>query len=279
MSIVPSSEFFLIPLGFLVGTYGTLIGAGGGSILVPALLFLYPTAAPATISSISLAVVFFNAASGSLAYALEGRIDYRSGFRFAGATIPGAIAGALVVGYLPRSFFEGILGLVLTLIALAVIFRPGPAIVGLAAPRPGAVTRIVVDSSGTIHEYQFYEWQGILLSVGVGFLSSLLGIGGGVIHVPALVLLLHFPTHIATATSQLILGVMALAGTAVHVVSGELAPGSGLIRSLFLAAGVIPGALLGAQLSHRAGGTLIIRLLGIGLGLIGLRLLFSFVVR
>jgi uncharacterized membrane protein YfcA len=60
---------WLIPLGFLVGGYGTLIGAGGGFVLAPALLMLYPGEAPETITSISLAVVFFNALSGTLAYA------------------------------------------------------------------------------------------------------------------------------------------------------------------------------------------------------------------
>jgi len=59
---------WLVPLGLFVGTIGTLIGAGGGFILVPALLLLFPNEAPQTITSISLIVVFFNALSGSLAY-------------------------------------------------------------------------------------------------------------------------------------------------------------------------------------------------------------------
>ncbi len=58
-----------IPLGFLVGAYGTLIGAGGGFVLMPVLLVLYPGQSPELLTSISLAVVFFNAASGSWAYA------------------------------------------------------------------------------------------------------------------------------------------------------------------------------------------------------------------
>ncbi len=269
------TEWLLIPTGFLVGAYGTLIGAGGGFVLVPILLFLYPTARPATITAISLAVVFFNAASGSVAYARERRIDYKTGWVFAAATVPGAVLGALVVGYIPRSLFDGIFGLVMLLLALVVIFRPAGAAGGVAL-RPGMVTRVVTDAAGTRHEYSFYQWQGVVLSGGVGFVSSLLGIGGGIIHVPALVLLLNFPAHIATATSHFILAIMALAGTAVHLVTGELAPGSGLVRSLFLAAGVIPGAQVGAKLSHRLKGTLIVRLLGVALALVGVRLLLSF---
>ena len=96
---------------------------------------------------------------------------------------------------------------------------------------------------------------------------------------PALVLLLNFPAHIATATSHFILAIMALAGSLVHLATGELAPGSGLFRSLFLALGVIPGAQLGARLSHHVHGAWILRLLGVALIAVGLRLLLTFFFR
>ncbi len=75
--------------------YGTLIGAGGGFVLMPMLLLLHPDESPAKLTAISLAVVFFNALSGSVSYAMMRRIDYKSGLMFAAATIPGAIIGAL----------------------------------------------------------------------------------------------------------------------------------------------------------------------------------------
>lgn len=102
-----------IPLGFVVGAYGTLIGAGGGFVLMPVLLMLYPRESPELLTSISLAVVFFNAASGSWAYARLRRIDYRSGLLFSAATVPGAIFGALTTGYLPRRLFDGVFGVIL----------------------------------------------------------------------------------------------------------------------------------------------------------------------
>ena len=79
---MPGFEHYLglIALGIAVGAYGTLIGAGGGFVLMPVLLLLYPNQSADVLTSISLAVVFFNALSGSEAYALMKRIDYRSGF-------------------------------------------------------------------------------------------------------------------------------------------------------------------------------------------------------
>jgi uncharacterized protein len=79
---------WLIALGFVLGAFGTLIGVGGGFVLAPVLLLLYPRAEPETLASISLAVVFLNAMSGSYAYARMKRIDYKAGLLFAAATIP-----------------------------------------------------------------------------------------------------------------------------------------------------------------------------------------------
>ena len=112
------SYLWLLPIGFLVGTFGTLIGAGGGFILIPVLIFLYPEETPDFITSLSLAVVFFNALSGSITYAGMKRIDYKSGFRFALATIPGAILGSLSVSYIPRHLFDGIFGLLMMIMAI-----------------------------------------------------------------------------------------------------------------------------------------------------------------
>src|SRR3954451_14075280 len=91
----------LVLLGLMVGTFGTLIGAGGGFLLVPILLLLYPNASGETITSLSLAVVFFTALSGSIAYARLRRIDYRTGLIFAVAGVPGSILGSWSPGFLP----------------------------------------------------------------------------------------------------------------------------------------------------------------------------------
>lgn len=117
----------LIALGFGVGAYGTLIGAGGGFVLMPLLLLLYPHDSPELITSISLAVVFFNTLSGSEAYALMKRIDYKTGLLFAGATIPGAVLGALHTAYVPRHLFDTIFGVILLASAVFISFRPGGA--------------------------------------------------------------------------------------------------------------------------------------------------------
>ena len=75
-------SILLLAIGLTVGFIGTLIGAGGGFILVPVLLLLFPQLDSEIITSISLAIVFLNATSGSLAYARLKRIDYKTAFFF-----------------------------------------------------------------------------------------------------------------------------------------------------------------------------------------------------
>lgn len=264
-------KLWLIPVGFIVGTYGTLIGAGGGFVLVPMLLLLYPQEPPEVITSISLAVVFFNALSGSIAYMRLKRVDYRSGILFASATIPGAILGAITTSFIPRSMFDVFLGVLMIGASIFLIFHTHKEPGAKGRRKPGCVIRNLVEADGTSHTFSYSPTAGIGLSLIVGYISSLLGIGGGIIHVPALVHLLSFPVHIATATSHFILATMALTGTGVHIFAGAFH--HGIRRTIALAIGVLIGAQLGAVLSNHIGGVWIIRGLAIALGFVGIRIL------
>ena len=266
------SNLLLIGLGFLVGTFGTLIGAGGGFILVPVLLFIFPSLKPEFVTSISLAVVFLNAASGSVAYARLKRIDYKSATIFAIASLPGSIIGALVTSRIPRHTFNIILGILLIAVAIYLLIRPERTVHADQDSSSGLVKRTITDVYKEKYTYSFNQLIGIILSFFVGFLSSLLGIGGGIIHVPALASLLHFPVHIATATSHFILAIMALAGTIVHMIQGTF--WHEWSKAVFIGTGVIGGAQLGARLSEKIKPKGIIRALAVALCLVGVRLLF-----
>jgi len=84
-----------LTLGFLVGALGTLIGAGGGFLLVPLLILAYRLP-PADAVGTSLALVFLNALSGTVAYLRQRRVDLSLGWKFAVATVPGAVGGAFL---------------------------------------------------------------------------------------------------------------------------------------------------------------------------------------
>lgn len=263
---------WLIALGLAVGALGTLIGAGGGFVLVPALLMLYPNASPETITSVSLAVVFFNALSGSWAYARMKRIDYKSGLLFAAATVPGAIIGALTTSYIPRRLFNAVFGLLMIAAATYLFFHRIEKGKPIEERSKRHIARNVVETNGNVHVFSYDLRIGMWLSLFVGYVSSLLGIGGGIIHVPALVRLLNFPVHIATATSHFILAIMALTGTIVHIATGSFSHG-GVRLTICLAIGVLLGAQVGAAFSARVSGKWIIRGLAAALIFVGIRIL------
>jgi uncharacterized membrane protein YfcA len=263
--------WFLLPLGLIVGTLGTLIGAGGGFILVPVLLMMTPDANPVHITAISLAVVFLNATSGSVAYLKMGRVDVKSAAWFALATLPGAILGVLGTKSIPRANFNLVFGVLLIMASAYLLWKPESGRDPGHEPDPRHTRRELEDTEGTTHVWHFPMSVGVLLSVLVGFFSSLLGIGGGIIHVPVLNRSLNFPVHIATATSQVILGFMALVGTITHYTQGNL---DGHFAEIgVLGAGAIVGAQVGARLSNRLEGSGIIRGLAIALGIVGARIL------
>jgi uncharacterized membrane protein YfcA len=237
---------------------------------VPLLALLEPRLPTAAITAISLAVVAMNAGSGALAYAHARRIDYRSGIPFALATLPGSIGGALATRLLPRSVFDVVFAILLVGLGGMLLRSRVQAIAAPEGAGWGRVVRELEDREGRRHQYVVHMPLGIAISFVVGFASSLLGIGGGVIHVPALVGLLGFPTHIATATSHFVLAIMASVGTGTHLLSGDL---SGLLgQTLVLGIGAVVGAQIGARLSARVHSLWIERALAVSLLIVGVRL-------
>lgn len=245
------SAFF--SLGLAVGTFGTLIGIGGGIILVPIFLLLLHYSPQHAVGT-SLTVVFFNALSGSIAYIKQKKIFFDAAVRFSMATLPGAIIGSYLAKYFTSSSFRIVFGVLLMVIAILMFFRSAPA---------------KTSEQFKAEQFKYNRPLGVLLSMLVGFLSSILGIGGGIIHVPMMIYLLGFPTHIATATSHFVLAVSSLAGVTAHFALGNIL----VLPALAISAGATIGAQLGAALSLKVKSRSIIVLLSLALILLGLRLI------
>ena len=131
----------------------------------------------------------------------------------------------------------------------------------------------LVDKWGETYNYSYDIRKGSILSVFVGYFSPLLGIGGGIIHVPAMSEWLRFPVHIATATSHFILAIMATVSVVVHIYDGNYNDPAIFKMVLWLGVGVVAGAQMGAFLSRKMKGKIIIRALAVSLGLVGIRIL------
>ncbi len=273
------STVWFLPIGFLVGTYGTIIGAGGGFIIVPLLVFLFPQDAPSMITAASLAVIFVNATSGTIAYARMRRISYRTGVLFAAATIPGALLGSWLTHFVPKREFGLAFGFLMVAAATFLAItrsrrrRDGG---GQAARGAGGAVRVmdtVTTRDGQTHVLSYNPYLGAGLSFLIGCFASLVGIGGGLIHVPLLNSLFGFPLHVATATSHFILVFTALAGVVEHILDHTWPVH--LLRDACLAAGVVGGAQLGAFLSRKISSSWIIVGLALALAVVGVRLVVT----
>jgi uncharacterized protein len=262
--VTPLGAATSVGLGFLIGAFGTLVGAGGGFLLVPLLVLGYGFP-PADAVGTSLSLVFLNALSGTVAYLRQRRVDHVLAWKFAAATVPGAIGGAYLTRALSAHVF--VLAFALILLAIASLLFFGIQI----PPSARAGVRRIVNARGEAHGYRVDVWKGVVVSCGVGVLSSVFGIGGGIIHVPFLIVVLGLPVHVATATSHCVLSISALVGALTFLSLGHVQLGT----TALMGAGILAGAQLGAVASTRASAPLLRRILAGSLSIVGLRMLFD----
>jgi uncharacterized protein len=264
----------LVALGAFAGCYGTMVGLGGGFLLMPALLLMHFD--PRSAAGTTMAVVLANSASGAFSYSRQRRVDFRTGFIFAAAGAPGAWLGASLDQIIPQRLFSVLLAALLAWVAVRLSTtdstqhmeiedealhddEPRPGL--LSSEQQGFMLRDFVDAQGVRHVYRYNLVAGIALAAAAGFTASVFGLGGGIIYVPAMVSVFGFPTHVATATSHFIIALTALFGTASHALYGDVR----WLFALCLSAGAVCGAVIGAKLAKRVRPAPLMRLLAVAI--------------
>lgn len=249
----------LILVGLCVGTLGTIIGAGGGFMLIPILLTMFPEETHIKIASMSMLAIAFNASSGSIAYFFKRKIHMHAGLLFIACSLPGAVLGVYLEYIVTRDTFEDIFGYALLAYAAFLLIKKMPE-----------------DETSPLHHKSKLSLRmyviGGCISFFVAFIASFLGIGGGIIHVPLLTHLVGFPVHLATGTSHLILAATGWAASAEHISHGDISLFEPNV--LYLIVGVVIGAQIGAALSGHVPGRAILKLLGAALLIVGFRLVW-----
>ncbi|MDB3956320.1 sulfite exporter TauE/SafE family protein [Candidatus Nitrosopelagicus sp.] len=217
-------NLWLIPLGFVAGVLGSIVGLGGGIIAVPVMTFAgFP---PTLAVSNSLFAVFSNSVASTVSYARQKRVEFGIGIKLGLMCIPGTILGAFVSDVMTPVAFQILFAFVL--IASAVYIFVKRAVDGKSYNR---TTMMMVISAGA--------------SFFAGIISSLFGIGGGIIFVPLMVIGIGIPMRKAAPTAQLVLMFASLSGLLVHSALGH----PDYLQASFLAIGAFAGGLLGARLS------------------------------
>ena len=217
-------ELWLIPLGFAAGILGSIIGLGGGIIIVPVLTFLgFP---PTLTASNSIFAVFSNAVASSISYAKQRRIEYSIGLKLGLLSIPGTIIGALVSSEITPQFFKILFALILISASIYIFSK-----------------RKIEPKNYNLSK------QIMILAIGASFfagiISGLFGVGGGIIFVPLMVVAMGLSMKNAAPTSQFILLFASASALITHTLLGH----PDFYQALLLSAGAFVGGLVGARLS------------------------------
>jgi uncharacterized membrane protein YfcA len=253
-------------MSLVAGLFGSLVGVGGGIIVVPGLTLLMGVDIRFAIGA-SIVSVIATSSGAAASYVREGITNLRVAMLLETATAAGAIAGALLAHYIPAGGLYLLFGAVLVYTAWSMSRRRVERLVALPdawADRLRLHGSYFDPAENRLVEYRVSRTKlGLATSVLAGLNSGLLGVGGGAIKVPVMNLFMGMPLKACTATSNFMIGVTAAASATVYFLHGDVLP----FVAAPVAAGVLLGATGGAQLLRRLRSNFI-RMLFVGLLLV-----------
>lgn len=222
-------------LGFSIGLSLGLLGGGGSILTVPALVYLIGQTPQVAVTT-SLAIVGANSAMGAIFHRRQGTLNWRIALIFGGVGMLLAYLSAGLSHYFSPNLLMVIFAALMIFIGILLITRR------------------------TNHEKQNTEaslalWKVVASGAVVGLLTGILGVGGGFLIVPALVMLVGLPIHQAVGTSLLVIAMNSLAGFLGHLGGVTL---DGLLIAIFVGAG-LAGTFVGARLASHLDASLLRR--------------------
>ncbi len=266
--------------GLVAGLLGSALGVGGGVLIVPILTLALHLPIHVAIGS-SLVAIVANSCTAAGIYTKARLTNVKLGLLLETATVPGAIIGGLAAAVIAPSILSALFGLVLLYVAYTMVVRrylmseDVLSADNSVAPdnTPNNLSSSLANSYydqnlGKVVTYKVtHTPAGLGASFFAGVLSSLLGIGGGIIKVPAMNLVMGLPMKAAIATSAFMIAITTTVGALIYYYHGYIDPPF-IVAPLII--GVVVGARLGVELTQRARGVLLRRIFGVFLFLVAL---------
>jgi len=252
---------FVLSLGVIsiaAGALGSLVGLGGGVLIVPVLVRFYDIDIRLAIGA-SIVSVIATSSGAAAAYVRDEMINLRAGMFLEIATVTGAVTGGYLTTLLPARFLYILFGVVLAYSALATYrHRHAAALLSHSDDRLANYFNLHGhyrdDAEHRDYDYKVKNtWIGLAMMYVAGMVSALLGIGSGALKVPAMDLAMHLPMKVSTATSNFMIGVTAAASAGMYFARGQIDP----LIAAPVAIGVLAGSMLGARYLGRATNKLI----------------------
>lgn len=264
MELTIANISVLAGIGLVAGLLGSMLGVGGGFIIVPILTLALKLPMQVAIGS-SLVAIVANSSTAASAYLKTRMTNIRLGLLLETTTVPGAILGAMVISLMTSSVLGVIFGIVLLYVSYSMMFRQPVMAEDIAQANNPADSSNASGRSLGRSEHTYYDPNqnrtasyrinrippGLVASFFAGVLSSILGIGGGIIQVPVMHSLMGIPIKVAIGTSSFMMALTAAVGALIYY-------GNGYVYASIVAplvAGVVVGALLGTTLAQKSRGT------------------------
>jgi uncharacterized membrane protein YfcA len=238
-----------------------MVGLGGGFIIVPVLRLFFGLG-PAQAAGTSLALVIANSGSGAFTYLIQRRVHVRVGLLIAAAGFPGSILGAIAVKHLPAHVFDLLFAAFLFIVAADITFNSEKRL------------RARLEHAD-VHAIVGMRWYAALAAgFAVGFISSLFGVGGGVVLVPTLLYFSDLPAHAISATSHFGIVLTSPVGFITHYFQHDI--DWELVVPLVL--GGLCGGPIGARLSLRLKSQRLMTFVAVALTVAGFALVLRHVI-
>jgi uncharacterized membrane protein YfcA len=239
----------LAVVGLVGGVFGSMVGLGGGVFVVPALALFLGVPIHQAIAA-SLVAVVATSTTAAVAYLRDDLTNVRLGITLETMTVSGALVGGLVGALLSRQVLSaGFGGVMLPVAAYLLVRSRTGARVTEAVQGPGLLGASYHDQS--LDSTVTYRVQRLPVGMGAslvaGVVSGLLGVGGGFLKVPVMVLAMRVPVRAAVSTSSFMIGVTACTGAVVYMARGLVDP----ITTVPVVLGVVVGAYLGSRSAQR----------------------------
>ncbi len=238
--------FLIFFIGFFVGGAGSMLGIGGGVLLIPLLTSILGVPIKNAIGAGIISVIATSSAAGAV-YIGRGLVHSRLAMVLEVATTGGALAGGITAVFISPRLLAAFFGLVLIYVAFSMRKLPKE---DRWVEHTGLLDTSYLDPrSGNTVEYGIRKLgKGMGASFLAGNVSGLLGIGGGIIKVPIMSLVMGVPLRASIATSNFMIGVTAATSAVIYYQHGYIDPAITVPAAL--------GVLLGAQVGSRIGGRL-----------------------
>jgi uncharacterized membrane protein YfcA len=238
----------LIAGGVAAGLFGSLLGLGGGVLIVPLLTLGFGLPLHQAVG-VSLVCVIMTSSAASGVYLQRHVANLRLGMTLELFTAIGALVGGSIAFLLEERVLEALFAAVLVYVAVTMLV--GGHATPVDAEMPSASEPPAEPTTTDLLSGEGYRVRrlglGLVGSTGAGVASALFGIGGGIIKVPVMHVAMGIPLHVATATSNLMIGITASASALIYLVRGEIDP----YVAGPTAIGVFFGATFGSRLADR----------------------------